>query len=42
MPIKGILLIIISAILVAILKRNEIWEWLNDNGDTANTDETKE
>lgn len=42
MPIKGILLIIISAILVAILKRNEIWEWLNDNGGTDNTDETKE
>ena len=42
MPIKGVLLIMISAVIVAVLKRDVIWEWLNDNGDFDNTNEDEE
>lgn len=42
MPIKGVLLIMLSAVIVAVLKRDAIWEWLNDNGDFDNTNKDEE
>lgn len=41
MPIKGILFILVIAVVVAMLKREEIWAWLNEE-DLNNTNEDEE
>lgn len=42
MPIKGILLIIIVAVIVSVIWNKEIWSYLNEKFGTDNTNNEKE
>ena len=42
MPLKGAILIIIAVIIVAVLERDTIWDWLNSFDDEDDTNDFKE